>query len=202
MRVDPESYEFGAPVSAYRALAMRSNLQFLIDSFPQHRINLVAGSTVFESLPDTYFVSRVGAGEFTYKWAQEFEWTWLRGDYPTGLDIVVAAKVGAEGVDDLTAVARIVPVFAPYYDPTYPAIWTATDVTTGANTTVVIEEQIFPEVAPVNQSDQVVVHGVEEDGFFVAPRTFNARLEIELTIPADDTGFLTEVLVREFACQS
>lgn len=204
MRLLPTSYSVFAPVSAYRALTMRSNLQFLIDEFPQHRVNWVSPPDTTDgetSAADTYLVNRIGTTAATGKWAQEFELTWIRPDYPCGLDLVVAAKVGATGGDDLNLLVRVVPYFAPYYDDASPFLFREEAQTSGADTTCVIDSQVmFSE--PVDQGSQLLVHSVEEDSFIVAPRAMMARIEIEMTVPADDTGRILEVYVREFVCQS
>jgi hypothetical protein len=200
-RIPPTSYEEGAPVSAYRALALRNNIQQAINYSCQHRINWVTQAPV-GGVYDTWGVNTLGEdalNQVVYR--QDFEHTWIREDWPTALDIKVVGLVGSGNVGDLTMYVRIVSADAPLNDPQAPALFTGSDSTTGANTTCTVEGIFAPNYlgktpTKANTFTQITY---DENGIARTVEVAMMRIEVIFSAPEDDTSMLLSVLVREFA---
>lgn len=208
IRLPVGSYANANPVSTWRALVMRNNLQYQVNLLCQHRVNWVSafpdGSGVNSFWFDTFSGDGVGGDsedEFTQVWSQEFERTWQRSDYPCGLDVRVKAAVGAGGIGDVTIRVRILPASAPYNDLSYPAFFDVSESTTGVDTTCLVEGLIMPEERESHEG-RFIAHSILEDGAVRSPKQGLDRIEVALTVPEDDEGGLVAVLVREFVCQS
>lgn len=200
MRQRVDIFALGGPLSAWDATLMASDLQWLIDMIPQPRCcwtALVRDEIGF----DGFYLSTAGGDARSAMWTQKIAHTWIRADYPTGLDVCFAAFVGATGGDDLTLRVRIVPAATPVGDLSVVALLDETATTSGPNTTAVIESRAFFS-EPVDQSNYFLTHSINEDGEVRAPRQGLLRVEVTLDVPEDDEGGLTEAYVREFTCQS
>lgn len=209
IRNDPESYSAENPVSAWDAVVMRSNLQYWINLCTQHRVNWVSTAGTFTYDSQTYregfwFDYNDGAGVGVRRHSIEFVHTWIRSDYPTGLDICIAA-LAPSASDQLGVVARILPAsapLAPLRDATLSdqaALWESTVTVSGPDTGV-IEEQVFFNEA-IESSGMFLEHSITEGGVTTKPRQALLRLEIVMLLLSGDEGGITEVLVREFMCQ-
>lgn len=202
-RLPPASYDNGRPVSTWEALVLRNNLQHLINFSCQHRINWVGANLVS---PEATFVNYYGYSEIdtgsaaiVSVWAQEFPITWIRDDFPVSLDIEIHALVGDAGTGShLRIDARIVPASAPFYDLGTTALWSATAQSSGINTEAVIADLLTFDTA-LDQSGIFAGRAVTEESVLRSVQQAMLRLEIQVTIPTDEQGLLTEVLVREYA---
>lgn len=194
VRLPPTGYDNDNPVSAARVFVMRSNLQMHCNLFAQHRINWVAqdeGSLFVGALAPEVDVTR--------RWAQDFELTWLRPDYPCGLQICVALLRGSGGDDEVTASCRIAPGGSPAGGGT--TLWAGALASEGEDDTQVLEGFLVPEGGPWSH-DMFVQHAVEEEGEARGPFQSILRFEIDLYVPAGSSGAISELKVREFAWQS
>lgn len=200
-RIPPGSYNEGYPLSVYRALAMRNNIQFCVDQITQHRINIV-GPPFNEAGYDGILVDTNGEPARTFIWSHNFEWTWIRQDWGTALDVDVVAVVGDGGGDDLGMTVRVVPASAPFNDPTAGgALFVAGGTTVGVGTTVHVSGLYVPNYAGVSPDKASVFeqHAIDENGVRQTVLIAKLRIEVVLNVPADDYGAIESVLVREFA---
>jgi hypothetical protein len=199
--VPPTSYEEGAPVSAYRALALRHDIQMYVNEICQHRINWVT-QVPADSVYDTWGVNTTGEDAISGAvYQQEFEHTWIRPDWPAALDIKVVGLVGNGGVGDLSMLVRIVSADAPLNDPNAPALFIGSGSTSGVNTQVVVEGIFAPNYlgsspTPTNAFTQI---SVDENGIASTVQVAMMRIEVIFDAPEDDKSMLLSVLVREFA---
>lgn len=198
LRVPPQSYEDEEPISAYRALALRNKLQLLTDLSTQVRINVAAVS--YPGIGFDGFSIDASTTERFLLWTQEFELSWLRPDWPAGLDICMALFRGAGGSSEAQAVIRIVPASAAVNDLSAPVLYTGQVATSGASTTAVLEEQAFFSTR-VDPSGLFLEHSITENGAVQRVRQCLMRAEVALIAPTGTQARITELLVREFVCR-
>jgi hypothetical protein len=197
MRVPLDSYEYGAPVSVYRAFALRNNIQFLIDECPQVRVNWCAAPDAPEFDADRFET------DFTAVWTQDFEHTWIRPDYPTSLDVYALAVAPGYDSGTFTMRLRVVPASSPLNDlSVVPLVdLSASKVADGSGALLVIDEQ----VRFTDRLDQLGIMqqlSTKEGDFFRSPRVALMRVEVTLTPPPGTVVALTQCQLREFVCQS
>jgi hypothetical protein len=192
------SYEAYAPVSVYRALVMRSNLQFMLDEMAQVRMNFVTPNS--GEGPDAFYVGNGTANTVRFVWSMDFEHTWWRPDLPMALDVAFEATVGSTDVSDLTCDVRIVPARSPKDDLSVPAMLTLTATTTGAGTTCVAAGLMQPTRGDpsLDRARIFTPFSVQEDGFYRVPSVALMRAEVALTVPANDSGIIKSGYIREF----
>ena len=85
IRMDPAIFDDDAPVSAYRAHQLQSNLMHLCDQSTQHRINWTGGAN------SDQFVFAAAEADTLY-WSMPFLHTWIDFERPAGRDILIMGK--------------------------------------------------------------------------------------------------------------
>lgn len=194
------SYEYGDPVSVYRALVARNNVQFTIDESAQARVNVMTTPFIaFEGgMLDAFGAdNRSGADPGRIVWHTEFDHTWFRPDYPAGLDIEVVGVVGDGDEGDLGLQVRVVPAGGPVDDQAAPYLISISASTTGPNSACAAAGLYKPS-APVSQTNIFRQVTIAEGSFARTPRVARMRIEVAMTVPPHDTGYMRSCYVREF----
>lgn len=193
-RVPSASFQDGSPISAYRALALRSDIQFYVDQIPQHRINWCTGLP--GDIYDTFYVNTLGGPAERHVWAQEFELTYIRSDWPCALDMKVVGAMDTGGVMRV----RVVPASKAFDDLSVPALFDDSVTSIGAGN-YTIEGFYAPNYAgeTPRSRDALVSMGVDEAGTARSVKIGLMRLEVSIAAPADRMSYILSVLVREWA---
>lgn len=193
--IDVASMDDDAPVSVYRAWALKNNLQHLIDQYPQHRINWQGND---RTTGDTYEIyNQYGDAGVVY-YSVPFLHTWLNDVAAVGLDVRVCGYVTG---GTLTVSGRIVPanpLGSGVFDTSVPALWEATATTTS---TTPVELSFSPGhlyFPDVSSPAFWAAHTVTEGGFGRTVRVAMSRLDLKIETPDTYRSCITGILVREF----
>lgn len=194
--VPVDSYDAYAPVSVWRALCMRSNLQLLIAAHSQVRVHVgtpaLVGSEFFPA--HAYYVPG-GANGSSTQWSQEFVHSWIRPEFPVGLDITVRAN----GTDDVEVNFRLVPANTAVDDRSVEALIEDTEPQASPGVAFATGGLVFFDEV-IDSRGMFEQLQVTEDSVARLPQVGMLRLEVTLTVPAGEFGWIQEIVVKEFPC--
>lgn len=196
-RHDLDHYDEDHPVSTMRAFVTRNNLEHVIDTSAQHRMNFIKRSPTGGnySAEGTY-------GDRMYP--LEFRWTMFADKVPS---LYVRADFTTLDDDEpLDVLIRCIPASAREGDKSVPSLFELTGTTTGG-TTLSIEEFLTPadydqEGLSFALTDSLVAFDSDEGGTFVRPTISLMRLEVFFTETAnisESVHAMTRLYLRESA---
>lgn len=188
-RMKADTFDDDTPISTYRAWALEQNLSHLVGQYTQHRVNWCGHSS-----HDTAFGALTYDNNARYL-TRVFPHTWLREEYPCGLDILICGKTNGS----LTLDARVVPHIQGRqpFDPSAPVLWSASGTTTSATSTAIIDDIFYPGTTRQSQ-EGFGGYPIIQDAQFVMVGVCMSRLEILLGVEDEDDSYITRILVREF----
>ncbi len=197
IRTPVDSFDENEPVDTFRALMLRSNLQWLLNYSTQHRVSIVIPPALEGPTFDAFTVDTRGGDAATRTLKLEFPHTWLRPDRPSGLFVHVMGYLDGNSFGTLTVRARVLPnIVVAGSDAAY---FEASATCSGSQSEAeILGISLFDE--PVSQGNPFVDFTQSESGAKRVVRVAMSRLEITLACPADDVAAITRVTVREFRC--
>lgn len=201
--IDMASSAFNAdqPMSAYRAWNCLHNLQHLIDSSGQYRVNTVAttgkfllGHGLIDDDPD--YTPPPGS----LSW--EFPLTMMHPESPPNFDIRVAARISDDTQDAATVVAAVTSLRDDrdiWGGGAERMFFASASVTSETSSWVIDEQHIWP--APTNDYLRMLrTFTVTENGGTSPVRVVMVRFTVSIiATDPDQDGYITGVQFREFA---